>query len=58
MRIEININTGNAAFEDNPFELNDCLRYAVDEISRGVSGGRIRDTNGNTVGTFEVDNKE
>ena len=59
MKVEIEIDTSNAAFEDNPGELGDILKQAATEAKYLIEEkeeGRelLRDSNGNTVGCVEV----
>jgi len=59
MKITININTGNAAFEDNENELYDIL---VNQVAAKLWGtdqttGNLMDSNGNKVGDFKVTGK-
>ena len=49
---EVQINTENAAFEDSG-EIARILRDLADRIEGGSIGGKIRDINGNAVGTFK-----
>ena len=52
MEVVIKINTDNAAFEDSSQELVDILeRIATNGTLE--SGGKILDSNGNTVGSVE-----
>lgn len=48
--------TDNAAFEDCPAtEAARILRVIADKLEQGESfGGPIRDTNGNTIGQWEM----
>ena len=58
-KVTITINTDNAAFEDAlDYEVIRCLSQvrAFDGEIQTVSGdGKIRDSNGNTVGKVEVE---
>ena len=56
MTYRIEIETGNAAFEDEPsFEVARILRTLADRIeSEGLSDVRLFDYNGNAVGAAEV----
>jgi len=49
MKISIEFDTDNAAFDDNPHELEDVLEQAARKISQG--GGTLLDSNGNKIGT-------
>jgi hypothetical protein len=58
MKIVININTDNAAFEDDPDQLFDLLNTVVNKITGyGEKDGKLRDGNGNNVGNFKVTGK-
>lgn len=50
--LSILINTGNAAFQDDPRELSRVVREAADRIDEGQTSGILRDSNGNKVGEF------
>ena len=52
MEVVIKINTDNAAFGDNPQELVDVLEQ-ISINGTLESGGKILDSNGNTVGSVE-----
>lgn len=55
MKLKININLDNAAFEDEG-EISRILRQLADKISYDgrIDGGKIMDVNGNSVGTWEI----
>lgn len=55
MKITIDINTDNSAFEDRDEEINRILVRVVSSIKNGRVGGSIIDINGNKVGRYEVD---
>ena len=52
---KLEISTDNAAFEDNPDELAQIVEGVANSIRDGVVQGMVRDSNGNTVGTFSTD---
>ena len=55
MKIEIEINTDNAAFEyHREGEISRILKAVTQSIVAGKLYGSIRDSNGNTVGKFDV----
>lgn len=57
MNIKITINCDNAAFEDAPAtEIGRILRNLASDIEDGdhLEGCRLADSNGNTVGTFDI----
>ena len=48
----IDIGTGNAAFKD-PEELGRILRGIARDVDAGAKSGKVRDSNGNTIGRFD-----
>ena len=57
MTITIEIETDNAAFEDD--REAEILRIASEHLRRyGLIEGKIRDSNGNTVGRITIDDPE
>jgi hypothetical protein len=51
----LKIDTGNAAFEDDPnYELARILRAVADKVENGHADGRCYDINGNKVGSWAV----
>lgn len=54
MKITIEINTDNAAFEDRGQEIHRLLSVVQSKIIKGLCGGPLYDFNGNKVGKFEV----
>ena len=50
MKVTISFKTGNAAFTDNPEELDSIMK----QVDVHSDGGNLRDTNGNTVGSYTV----
>ena len=55
MKITIDINTDNSAFEDRDEEINRILVRVASSIKNGRVGGPVIDINGNKVGRYEVD---
>jgi len=53
MNIQIEINLDNAAFQDSPEELAQILDKIPNDIKPGREGS-LRDSNGNTVGHWQV----
>lgn len=55
MNFKININTDNAAFEDTN-ELSRILKGVAARLETSIAPGQynIRDSNGNTVGHYEI----
>jgi hypothetical protein len=53
--ITIQFNTDNAAFEENPSEVYVVLELLAHKINKSKPGdeGTIKDSNGNTIGTWE-----
>lgn len=53
----IEIETGNAAFEDNPDEINRILEVVMKKISSSarLQGGPLYDINGNLVGKWHTE---
>ena len=56
MTFELKNNMDNAAFEDNGRfnELESCLKAVIKQLQECHISGKIRDSNGNTVGSYEV----
>lgn len=57
MKAMLEIDMGNAAFEDDPGELARILREVADKVENGVIEGDefvLRDLNGNHVGQMDV----
>lgn len=56
MRFTLTIDMNNAAFQDDPGELERCIQWVAGRVAPGNewSKGNVRDINGNTVGTFEI----
>ena len=54
MRFHLLIDTDNAAFEDNPTELADLLQKTTNAVRMGKTEGRVVDSNGNSVGSYEL----
>ena len=53
MQITINVNLDNAAFKDNPNELAQILDRIPHNLKPG-DDGKLKDSNGNTTGYWEV----
>jgi hypothetical protein len=55
MKLVVEVNCDNAAFEDYPDELARILRKLADRLDGCAPvSGKLRDTHGNTVGRFEL----
>ena len=51
----VKINTDNAAYTDSPeYEIASNLEAIVEDLKFGFRSGRITDHNGNSVGTWEL----
>lgn len=55
MKITIEINTDNAAFEDNLGEVQHIIREIAKKIEQGRECGKCMDLNGNSVGEWEIE---
>ena len=60
MQFNLTINMDNAAFQDRPAgELAACLNLVVERLclsgNKPVNEGKIKDSNGNTVGSWSVE---
>jgi len=56
--LTIKIKTDNQVFKDNlTLELDRCVNSAIASIEHGYDEGNIYDSNGNTVGTYELTNR-
>ena len=51
---KLEFETGNAAFDETE-EISRILRDVARRIETGATSGKIRDTNGNAVGSFSFD---
>jgi hypothetical protein len=52
--LRIKIETKNAAFEEKEYECSRILRKVADQLDEGFTEGLCTDTNGNTVGAWEL----
>lgn len=57
MRITIQINTDNAAWDDCPDQLDRVIAQAVECIKIGYDGRILVDINGNRTGYVEITDK-
>ena len=57
MTLTIEMNLDNADFSEDDFvdQIEYCLRNVTLKISNGEYSGRVVDTFGNTMGTFEIE---
>lgn len=54
MNITIKVNLDNDAFEENQFELGEIVASQVPHNLKPGDTGKLKDSNGNTVGSYEV----
>lgn len=54
MEFKLNINLDNSAYENIGWELGENLQAVIDRIGSGNRDGKIRDSNGNIVGEWEI----
>lgn len=54
MNITIKVNLDNAAFEENQAELSEIIAQQIPHNLKPGDTGRLKDSNGNTVGQWEV----
>lgn len=58
MELNLKINLDNAAYEDLGWELGKAIDYMVSDIGLGLTRGKVRDSNGNTTGHWEIVDQE
>jgi hypothetical protein len=58
MQLNLKINLDNAAYEDLGCELGENINYMVSDIGLGLTKGKIKDSNGNTTGHWEIVDQE
>jgi len=54
MRFKMTVDMDNSAFEGEAFELKNIMRQAINKIESGQDCGKVMDSNGNTVGKWEI----
>ena len=54
MQLNIKIEMDNSAFQDNEDELKNIFIGIEEAVFLGVGGGSVRDSNGNKVGFWEI----
>jgi hypothetical protein len=54
MKITIECSLDNAAFQDNQLELSEIIARQIPHNVKPGDDGKLRDSNGNTVGSWEV----
>jgi hypothetical protein len=56
MKFTVEIQCDNEAFQDDKqTEVARILSYLIGRLESGAASGHLRDTNGNTVGTFSFE---
>jgi hypothetical protein len=60
MELNLKINLDNAAYSDEGigWEIGKAVDYMVSDIGLGLTKGKIRDSNGNTTGHWEIVDQE
>lgn len=60
MQLNLKINLDNSAYndEDIGWELGKAIDYMVSDIGLGLTRGKVRDTNGNTTGHWEITDED
>jgi len=58
MQLNLKINLDNTAYEDLGCELGENINYMVSDIGLGLTKGKIKDSNGNTTGHWEIVDQE
>ena len=53
----LKINTDNDAFQDDQDELARCVRNVAESLKSGKTEGVVKDSNGNTVGSWGLDER-
>lgn len=51
---KLEFTTDSAAFEDNKEEIKGIIGFVLDKLDSGFKSGNVRDSNGNTIGHFEL----
>jgi len=54
MKLSIEINLNNSAYDDNPEELQEALENIIVKINWGDAEGIVFDSNGNKTGNWEI----
>jgi len=54
MELNLKINLDNDAYQDLGWELGKNIDYMVSDIGLGLTKGKIKDSNGNTTGYWEI----
>jgi hypothetical protein len=58
MELKLNIKLDNDAYQDLGWELGENINYMVSDIGLGLTKGKIKDSNGNTTGHWEIVEQE
>lgn len=56
MQFKLEINLDNAAYDNVGWELGENLEAIISRIGQGSTSGKVRDSNGNTVGQWGIEN--
>ena len=54
MNIVIHVNLDNDSFQENQLELSEIVANQIPPNLRPGDDGKLKDSNGNTVGSYEV----
>jgi len=54
MKLTIEINLDNSAYDNIGWELGENLQNVIDRIGSGITDGTIYDVNGNRTGYFNI----
>lgn len=54
MNIVIHVNLDNDSFQENQLELSEIMANQIPHNLRPGDDGKLKDSNGNTVGSYEV----
>lgn len=52
MKLHLTLDLSNAAFDDNPNELDNLLAKIAEKVKAGTTESLVKDSNGNTIGSF------
>ena len=60
MELNLKINLNNAAYDDEGigWESGKAIDYMVSDIGLGLTKGKVKDSNGNTTGHWEIVDNE
>jgi hypothetical protein len=57
MKLIIEINLDNEAYDNLGWELGENIEYVISRIGQGTKDSTIYDTNGNKTGYWRIDNE-